>query len=93
MGVLLVHAATHAGVFSFHVFCMEDCDMEQRVNPYVDMLTSEYKFLKVELEKEVNRFELIRKQHNMRTRDLTDSITRKWFEVQRAKQEANRERA
>lgn len=67
--------------------------MEQRVNPYVDMLTSEYKFLKVELEKEVNRFELIRKQHNMRTRDLTDSITRKWFEVQRAKQEANRERA
>lgn len=67
--------------------------MEQRVNPYVDMLTSEYKFLRVELEKEVNRFELIRKQHNMRTRDLTDSITRKWFEVQRAKQEANRERA
>lgn len=67
--------------------------MEQRVNPYVDMLTSEYKFLRVELEKEVNKFELIRKQHNMRTRDLTDSITRKWFEVQRAKQEANRERA
>lgn len=60
---------------------------------YVDQLTNEYRFLKVELEKEVNKFELIRKQYNMRTRELTDNITRKWFEVQRAQQEANRERA
>lgn len=85
--------ASHVVVDPNVLHRLEDCDMEQRVNPYVDMLTSEYKFLRVELEKEVNRFELIRKQHNMRTRDLTDSITRKWFEVQRAKQEANRERA
>jgi hypothetical protein len=67
--------------------------MEAVKCPYVDQLTNEYRFLKVELEKEVNRFELIRKQYNMRTRELTDNITRKWFEVQRAQQEANRERA
>jgi hypothetical protein len=42
----------------------------------------------VELEREVNKFELLRKQYNMRTRQLTDDITRKWFEVQRAKQES-----
>lgn len=67
--------------------------MEAMKCPYVDQLTNEYRFLKVELEKEVNKFELIRKQYNMRTRELTDNITRKWFEVQRAQQEANRERA
>jgi hypothetical protein len=67
--------------------------MEAVKCPYVDQLTNEYRFLKVELEKEVNKFELIRKQYNMRTRELTDNITRKWFEVQRAQQEANRERA
>ena len=67
--------------------------MEAVKCPYVDQLTNEYRFLKVELEKEVNKFELIRKQYNMRTRELTENITRKWFEVQRAQQEANRERA
>jgi hypothetical protein len=72
---------------------MEGCNMEAVKCPYVDQLTNEYRFLKVELEKEVNKFELIRKQYNMRTRELTDNITRKWFEVQRAQQEANRERA
>jgi hypothetical protein len=58
------------------------------VDPYVEQLNAEYRMLKVELEREVNKFELLRKQYNMRTRQLTDDITRKWFEVQRAKQES-----
>lgn len=62
-----------------------------RVNPYVESLDREYRFLKVELEREVNKFELVRKQYNMRTRELTDDITRKWFELQRAKQESQHE--
>lgn len=57
-------------------------------NPYVEQLDAEYRMLKVELEREVNKFELLRKQYNMRTRQLTDDITRKWFELQRAKQES-----
>lgn len=57
-------------------------------DPYVEQLDAEYRMLKVELEREVNKFELLRKQYNMRTRQLTDDITRKWFEVQRAKQES-----
>ncbi len=62
--------------------------MERLTNPYVEQLDAEYRMLKVELEREVNKFELLRKQYNMRTRQLTDDITRKWFEVQRAKQES-----
>lgn len=61
--------------------------MERLTDPYVEQLDAEYRMLKVELEREVNKFELLRKQYNMRTRQLTDDITRKWFEVQRAKQE------
>jgi len=67
---------------------MEDRNMERLTNPYVEQLNAEYRMLKVELEREVNKFELLRKQYNMRTRQLTDDITRKWFEVQRAKQES-----
>ncbi len=62
--------------------------MERLTDPYVEQLDAEYRMLKVELEREVNKFELLRKQYNMRTRQLTDDITRKWFEVQRAKQES-----
>jgi len=61
--------------------------MERLTDPYVEQLDAEYRMLKVELEREVNKFELLRKQYNMRTRQLTDDITRKWFELQRAKQE------
>lgn len=57
-------------------------------DPYVEQLDAEYRMLKAELEREVNTFELLRKQYNMRTRQLTDDITRKWFELQRAKQES-----
>jgi archaellum component FlaC len=67
---------------------MEGCDMAGMTDPYVEQLDAEYRMLKVELEREVNKFELLRKQYNMRTRQLTDDITRKWFEVQRAKQES-----
>jgi len=62
--------------------------MERLTDPYVEQLDAEYRMLKVELEREVNKFELLRKQYNMRTRQLTDDITRKWFELQRAKQES-----
>ncbi len=62
--------------------------MAGMTDPYVEQLDAEYRMLKVELEREVNKFELLRKQYNMRTRQLTDDITRKWFEVQRAKQES-----
>jgi hypothetical protein len=64
--------------------------MERLTNPYVEQLDAEYRMLKVELEREVNKFELLRKQYNMRTRQLTDDITRKWFEVQRAKKQESR---
>jgi hypothetical protein len=67
---------------------MENRNMERLTNPYVEQLDAEYRMLKVELEREVNKFELLRKQYNMRTRQLTDDITRKWFELQRAKQES-----
>jgi archaellum component FlaC len=67
---------------------METRNMAGLTNPYVEQLDAEYRMLKVELEREVNKFELLRKQYNMRTRQLTDDITRKWFEVQRAKQES-----
>jgi hypothetical protein len=69
---------------------MENRNMERLTNPYVEQLDAEYRMLKVELEREVNKFELLRKQYNMRTRQLTDDITRKWFEVQRAKKQESR---
>ena len=57
--------------------------MARVTDPYVQQLDAEYRMLKSELEREVNKFELLRKQYNMRTRQLTDDITRKWFELQR----------
>ena len=90
MGILLVHAATHAFVFCVHVCCVEDCNMEQVNDPIVLQLELEYKFLKIELEKENNKFELIRKQHARTVSQLADDITRKFFEYQNAKIEAKR---
>lgn len=65
--------------------------MEQVKNTYVLQLELEYKFLKAELEKENNKFELIRKQHSMNVSALADDITRKFFEYQTAKREAIQE--
>lgn len=64
--------------------------MEQVKDNYVNAIELEYKFLKAELEKEVNRFETIRHQHTVRTNQLADDITRKFFELQNAKLEARR---
>ena len=88
MGTILVCAPAHVVIDPDVLHCMEGCDMAGMTDPYVEQLDAEYRMLKVELEREVNKFELLRKQYNMRTRQLTDDITRKWFEVQRAKQES-----
>ena len=64
--------------------------MEQVNDPIVLQLELEYKFLKIELEKENNKFELIRKQHARTVSQLADDITRKFFEYQNAKIEAKR---
>ncbi len=57
-------------------------------DPVVAQLDAEYRMLRSELEREVNKFELMRKQFNKRSRNLADDITRKWLELQRAKQES-----
>ncbi len=65
-------------------------------DPYVEQLSAEYRFLKAELEKENNRFELIRKQHARTVSQLADDITRKFFEWKqseiKSRRESNRER-
>ena len=57
---------------------------------HADQLDLEYRFLKTELEKETNKFELLRKQHTLKTNELADLLTRKFFELQTAKLEARR---
>ena len=64
--------------------------MEQVIDPIVEQLDREYRFLRSELEKEVNRFATIQHQHTVRTNQLADDITRKFFELQNAKLEARR---
>jgi hypothetical protein len=86
----LVHASPHDGVLCVYVCGVEDCDMETVKDPIVLQLELEYKFLKVALEKENNKFELIRKQHARTVSQLADDITRKFFEYQAAKIEAKR---
>lgn len=65
--------------------------METVRDPYVLKLELEYKFLRAELEKENNKFELIRKQHSMTVSELADDITKKFFEYQTAKRQAIQE--
>jgi len=64
--------------------------MENLKDPIVLQLELEYRFLKAELEKENNKFDLIRKQHARTVSQLADEITRKFFEYQNAKVEAKR---
>lgn len=65
--------------------------MDKVNDPYVLKLELEYKFLRAELEKENNKFELIKKQHSMTVSELADDITRKFFEYQTAKRQAIQE--
>jgi len=90
LGILLVYIATIVVVHNIHGRCVEDCNMEQVKDPIVLQLELEYKFLKAELEKENNKFELIRNQHARTVGQLADDITRKFFECQAAKIEAKR---
>jgi hypothetical protein len=64
--------------------------MERLTDPYVEQIDLEYRSLRAELEREINRFETVRKQHQMKTSQLADDITRKFFELQNAKIEARR---
>lgn len=64
--------------------------MEIVKDTYVLKLELEYKFLRAELEKENNKFDLIRKQHARTVSQLAEDISRKFFEYQQAKIEAKR---
>lgn len=86
MGTVLVCVAPHAVVCGVHVRSVEDCNMAG-LKIYSDQLYSEYRELKAQMEREVNAFELLRKQHNKKISDTADLLTRKYFEYQRAKQE------
>lgn len=90
MGLLSIHAPSHDGIRGVSFCGLEGCDMETVKDPIVLQLELEYKFLKAELEKENNKFELIRKQHARTVGKLADDITRKFFEYQSAKIEAKR---
>jgi len=91
LGLFFIHAPTHDGVRRIHVHLVEDCNVEDQVSdPIVLQLELEYKFLKVALEKENNKFELIRKQHAKTVSQLADDLNRKFFEYQNAKIEAKR---
>jgi hypothetical protein len=90
LGFVLVCIAAHGIADPDVLYLLEDCNMDKVTDPYVEQLDSEYRFLKVELEKEVNKFELIRKQHTLKTNELADLLTRKFFELQTAKLEARR---
>jgi superfamily I DNA and RNA helicase len=95
LGILLVHASTHGVACSNVLHLLEDRDMEMK-DPCVEQLSAQYRFLKAELEKENNLFELIRKQHARTVSQLADDITKKFFELKQAeiksRQESNRER-
>lgn len=56
--------------------------MEIVKDTYVLKLELEYKFLRAELEKENNKFDLIRKQHARTVSQLAEDISRKFFEYQ-----------
>jgi hypothetical protein len=87
----LVRAATHGSHARNVLSCMEGCNVDKVNDPYVLKLELEYKFLRAELEKENNKFELIKKQHSMTVSELADDITRKFFEYQTAKRQAIQE--
>jgi hypothetical protein len=91
LGTGLVFRVADCGIHRVHAVGMEGCDVEMKdpmKDPVVAQLDAEYRMLRSELEREVNKFELMRKQFNKRSRNLADDITRKWLELQRAKQES-----
>jgi hypothetical protein len=88
LGFVLVCIAAHGIADPDVLYLLEGCDMERM--SHADQLDLEYRFLKTELEKETNKFELLRKQHTLKTNELADLLTRKFFELQTAKLEARR---
>ena len=54
-------------------------------DPYVLQLELEYKFLRDALHEEVVKFDAIKRQHDKAVAELTNDITKKFFEYQNAK--------
>lgn len=85
MGIILVRTAAHDGVRGVHVRSVEDRDMGRVTDPYVLQLELEYKFLRDALHEEVVKFDSIKRQHDKAVAELTNDITKKFFEYQNAK--------
>jgi hypothetical protein len=85
LGIILVRTAAHDGVRGVHVCSVEDCNMERMTDPYVLQLELEYKFLRDALHEEVVKFDSIKRQHDKAVAELTNDITKKFFEYQNAK--------
>jgi hypothetical protein len=90
LGLFFIHAPTHDGVRGVHVRRMEDCNVEQVKDPYVLQLELEYKFLRDALHEEVVKFDSLKRQHEKAIAELTNDITKKFFEYQNAKVEAKK---
>jgi len=86
----LVHAPTHDAVLGVHVHLVDDCNVEQVKGPYVLQLELEYKFLRDALHEEVVKFDSLKRQHEKVIAELTNDITKKFFEYQNAKVEAKK---
>jgi uncharacterized membrane protein YqiK len=69
---------------------VEDRDMERMTDPYVLQLELEYKFLRDAMHEEVVKFDSLKRQHEKAIAELTNEITKKFFEYQNAKIEAKR---
>lgn len=59
--------------------------MGELTDPYVLQLELEYKFLRDALHEEVVKFDAIKRQHDKAVAELTNDITKKFFEYQNAK--------
>ena len=59
--------------------------MGRVTDPYVLQLELEYKFLRDALHEEVVKFDSIKRQHDKAVAELTNDITKKFFEYQNAK--------
>lgn len=84
MGLLFIHSSATHGVRGVHGRSVEDCNVE---NLSVEELHAQYTQLKADLNNEIERFESEKKKHHRRVQFLTESLTKKWFEYQLAKQE------
>ena len=57
-------------------------------DPYVDMLDAEYRELKAQLHRCAAKFEALQTQYRRESDSIAQDITRKWIELQNAREEA-----